>query len=361
MTTTFMPGLQLSRIFYAETVQPILARRFPQLRYSAGLLGSGSDVQCFDTAQSMDHDWGPRLLLFLLDEDHAVYHEQLDVILRSELPLEIRGFPTNFAVQESGTRWMQPLSIGPLNHGVKIVPHRAFFADYLKRDPDQVMHVIDWLTVPGQIFREVTGGEIFHDDLDLRIFRERIHYYPHDVWLYLLSAQWTRIGQEAPFAGRCAQVGDELGSRIVATRLVRDIMWLCFLLEKQHVPYIKWFGTAFEHLKIAPQLSPILLSALIAANWPERERHLCAAYEIIAQAHNALNITQPGPTQVSNFHDRPFKVIQAEIFANLTRAAITDPEVLALPPHIGASDQFVDSTDVLSDPNFIDRLKAMFV
>ena len=138
-------------------------------------------------------------------------------------------------------------------------------------------------------------------------------------------------------------------------------MWLCFLLEKQHVPYIKWFGTAFEQLKIAPWLSPILLGTLSAANWSERERQLCTAYEIIAQAHNALNITQPGPTQVSNFHDRPFKVIQAEAFAYLTRAAITDPEVLALPPHIGASDQFVDSTDVLSDPIYIDRLKAIFV
>jgi hypothetical protein len=45
---------------------------------------------------------------------------------------------------------------------------------------------------------------------------------------------------------RAGFVGDELGSALIGSRLVRDIMNLCFLLEKQYAPYPKWFGTAFQ-------------------------------------------------------------------------------------------------------------------
>jgi hypothetical protein len=56
----FVPGLELSRALY-EATAPILARHFPDLAYGAGRLEAGSEVLGFDTARSMDHDWGPRL------------------------------------------------------------------------------------------------------------------------------------------------------------------------------------------------------------------------------------------------------------------------------------------------------------
>jgi hypothetical protein len=50
---------------------------------------------------------------------------------------------------------------------------------------------------------------------------------------------------------RCGDVGDELGSRLVAARLIEELMRLCFLMEKQYWPYAKWFGTAFSKLACA--------------------------------------------------------------------------------------------------------------
>ena len=70
-TENFVKGLDLSRIFYEEAIKPILESEFPDLVYSAGHLGAGSDVLGFDTKQSMDHDWGPKLVVFLNNEDHA--------------------------------------------------------------------------------------------------------------------------------------------------------------------------------------------------------------------------------------------------------------------------------------------------
>ena len=44
-------------------------------------------------------------------------------------------------------------------------------------------------------------------------------YYPHDVWLYLMAAGWSRIGQEERLMGRAGLVGDELRSAVIGARL----------------------------------------------------------------------------------------------------------------------------------------------
>jgi hypothetical protein len=65
----FISGRQLNRLFYEEAIAPILSSEHPDLRYAAALVGPGSDVLGYDSVRSTDHDWGPRALLFLSDED----------------------------------------------------------------------------------------------------------------------------------------------------------------------------------------------------------------------------------------------------------------------------------------------------
>ena len=67
----FIPGLKLSGMFYEEVVQPILTEAYPGLDTTAALIGAGSEVLGFDTPMSRDHDWGPRLFLFLSENDAA--------------------------------------------------------------------------------------------------------------------------------------------------------------------------------------------------------------------------------------------------------------------------------------------------
>ena len=40
----FIKGLELSESFFLEIAKPILDVHFPDLKYSAGLIGYGSDV-----------------------------------------------------------------------------------------------------------------------------------------------------------------------------------------------------------------------------------------------------------------------------------------------------------------------------
>jgi len=363
-TTTgrpFIKGLELSRFLYEEAVGPLMATHFAGLPYSAALLGSGSDVLGFDTPQSMDHDWGPRLLVFLGEADHARWRDEIDKGLERYLPHDCHGYPTRFEFYEGGTTAMAEDGQEPAHHRVMLLTVRSFFWDCLAFDPQGELRAVDWLTFPEQRLRGVTAGQVFHDGLgELEPVRARLQYYPRDVWLYLLAAQWRRIGQEEAFMGRCGQVGDELGSCLVAARLVRDLMKLCFLMERQYAPYSKWFGSAFAQLACAGQLAPTFASVLGAGFWQERERRLVAAYEAVARMHNALGVTEPLPTNMFHYFERPFLVIGGDGFADTLRAVIVSEEVQALPEYLGAVDQLVDSTDVLERPARCRRLEMLW-
>ncbi len=324
----FIPGLRLSAEFYREAVAPILAAEFPEVPYSAALIGSGSEVLGFDTEMSSDHHWGPRVMLFLRDADHARYHEALRAALSEQLPRTFRGYPTNFTPpnpEDSGVQLLQVAESGPINHRVEMLTVRGFWLDYLGFDLDREIEPIDWLTFPEQKLRTLIAGAVFHDEIGLQAVRDRFAYYPHEVWLYLLAAGWARIGQEEHLMGRAGYVGDEIGSALIGARLVRDIMRLCFLMERQYAPYPKWFGTAFQQLNSAATLTPILQQALSANNWQERQEYLGAAFEVIATRHNQLGLTEPLPEKTTSFFGRPFRVIGGEKFSRAISARITDP------------------------------------
>jgi hypothetical protein len=272
----------------------------------------------------------------------------------------VLGYPTGFDRHGDDTMFMKATA-GPVRHQVYIRTVRGFFEHYLNYEPAREPTVVEWLTFPQQRLRTIAAGRVFHDGLDrLEPIRERLRWYPHDLWLHLMAAQWVRIGQEGPFMGRTGDVGDEAGSRLIAARLVGDVMRLCFLMERQYAPYSKWFGTAFARLDCAGRLLPEIEAVLRAEGWRERERHLSALYEALGELHNGLRVTEPLPTAVAQFHSRPYMVAQADLYADALRAAITDERVRALPAPIGGVDQYIDATDVLDDLDRLDRLKALY-
>lgn len=350
-TPPFVPGLELSRHFYVEAVRPLLDEAAPGIPHSAARLGSGSEVLGFDTARSADHEWGPRLQIFLHPRDAARDGARMTALLAERLPKTFRGYPTHFApTGDAGVRVMRTTD-GPVHHRVEVTDPEAWFTAHLGFDPCEPYEDItpaDWLATPTQLLAEVTAGAVFHDGLGrLERARAELDWYPHDLWLYLLACQWQRISQEEAFVGRCGEVGDELGSAVVAARLVRDLMRLGLLMERRYPPYSKWLGSAFARTLQAPALTPVFTEVLAARDWRTRERHLARAYESVAAAHNRLGLTDPVDPATRPYHDRPFQVLHAERFSAALRARISSPDISSL-PLLGTVDQFVDSTDVLS-------------
>jgi hypothetical protein len=358
--SAFIPGLRLAELFYREAVGPILARHYPNLAYSAALIGYGSDVLGFDTARSMDHEWGPRLQLFLTDADAPRLGPEIHELLRQDLPSEVAGISTHFAEgDEAGIRHLRQHTGGPVEHKVTIHTVLGFLRDRYGLPGYRALTPADWLTATDQTLLELTKGAIYHDGLDeLRPMQAALAYYPDQVWRYRLAAQWARIGEMEAFVGRTAEVGDEIGSRLTAALLVRDVMRLAFLMERQYAPYAKWFGTGFTRLACAPELGQHLERALAAESFVEREGGLAEAYRVVARMHNALALTPPMRAEPVGYFGRPFLVIFAGEFAAAIKATITDPAVLALPNEAGGIDQFSDSTVVLGHHRH--RLRAFY-
>jgi hypothetical protein len=358
----FIPGIELSGRFYDEVVRTRIEAELGDEPYAAGLLGTGSDVLGFDTERSTDHEWGPRLFIFLQPERVEALGSVLVERLRWTLPRTFSGYSVNFGeVGADGTRVMETSDTGPVEHKIQVLSVEQFLKWRLGFTNVEAMTPIDWLIASEQALLEVTAGAVFHDGLGtITAAREALAYYPDDVWRYLLAAQWKRISQQEPFVGRTGEVGDDLGSAVIGADLVRDVMRLAFLIERRYAPYAKWFGTAFARLGSAPQLTPLLERALGATAWQEREAALGRAYGVLAVAHNGLGITKPMPVEPSRFHGRPFNVIHGEQFAAAIRMGIRDEAVLRLPPDVGSVDQWIDSTDVLSGSGRRVRVRAIY-
>ncbi len=337
----FVPAAALSAAFHTEIVGPLL----DGIPHAAALVGHGSEVLGFDDLTSTDHSWGPRMHVFVAPEEVDAVRARLD----AGLPDTFQGWPVR-----SGS------DIFPVTHHVTVTTLGHWLVEHLGIDAREGLGTLDWLTIPQQILLEATAGPVFADpDGELGAVRATLAAFPPQVRLWLLACQWTRIAQEEAFVGRTAQAGDELGSRVVAARLVRELMRVAFLLAGRYWPYTKWFGTAFARLPVATELSPPLERALRATCHADREAALVDAYGIVARAHNAARLTDPVDEAVGRFHDRPFRVLGADRFATACRHALTDPGLRAL-PSIGSVDQVVDSTDVLGRISRTRRLQALY-
>ena len=337
----FVPGLDLARAFYDEVVAPLVG----DTPHAAALLGPGSEVLGFDTPRSTDHGWGPRLMLFVEGEDLAGVGRSVE----DGLPGEFRGWPTRFG-------W----DARAVTHHVVVTTLDDWLEEQLGFDPRRGVTTADWLSTPQQILLAVTRGAVFHDPGgELEAVRRALAWYPDDVWLWLLACQWRRIDQEEPFVGRTAEVGDELGSRILAARLARDVVRMCFLQERRYAPYSKWLGTAFAQLEAGAALAEPLRELVAATDFETREEHLVDVVRKLAARHNALGVTWHVDEIVGLFHSRPFRVLGSGRFVDACLERVSDAWLRSLPP-VGSIDQFADSTDVLSNTDVFPRVASFY-
>jgi Domain of unknown function (DUF4037) len=331
-------GAAVARAYFADVVQPLLARRLPGLRYAAGRLGSGSDVLGLDDDRSRDHDWGLRLTV-LVDEADRTALPAVTELLEQELPQDYRGLPVRFA-----TTW-DPI----VRPRAEVATVGDFATSRLGANPLHPMSAIDWLILTGQSVLEVIAGPVFTDHTsELTAVRETLRWYPPDVDRYVLAAAWHRLSEQMPMVGRTAEVGDEVGSRLLCAGLAADLIRLAFLLHRQWPPYRKWFGTLFARLPSAGELPDLLRTAAGGQHWHERESAIAGSAEALLRLQRDRGLPTPAHGVIP-FWDRPYRTISSDVPAALL-AGITDPDLAALPPGIGSIEQWCDNADVLAKP-----------
>jgi hypothetical protein len=323
----FIKGLDLCEIFFREQVEPIVREVLPHTPIAAGRLDYGSDVLGYDTELSRDHAWGPQVTLYLSEEDVTAHHDLLQRVLQKRLPFECRGYSTRMT---SEVIW-RPATGRQGHHRVRIESVRSFFEKEIGITPGSTVSVAEWLSMPAQKLRVLASGRIFVDDSkELTTARDSLRWYPRDVWLHVMAAQWQKLLDRAPFAGRCAHVGDMWGAADSSSETIRNLVCLAFLLERQYPPYNKWLGTALKELSIGPELISLADRVRCAQTWPEQEDALVAAYQLVANRHNQDQTLPPIPTEVTTFYSRPYRMIDMEGIVRVLREAVEDPVVRQL-------------------------------
>lgn len=348
-----MQGIDLSRRFYTEIIRPWLDEVAPGLPHAAALVGYGSELLGFDDETSRDQNWGPRLQLVLAPADFRVHAIRLVDAFGTASPDRFLGEPISWRSRPNG-----PVAgaeaIGRMEHGLEIYTLTGLLEEVLAIR-STTLTTTQWLGLAEQRLLAFTAGAVFHDDSgELTEARRALSYFPDDVWFYRIACQWRRIAEEQAFVGRAGQVGDDLGSRVVAARLVRDVMRLAFLLERRYAPYSKWFGSAFARLPISQTLAPRLQEVLTAANWTARGEALAQAYMLLA-GHQATHGIAPFEARLGPYFDRPFITINADDAVAAAQAAIADQAIRALPV-IGGLDQITDLTPLVADPRAAQRV-----
>jgi hypothetical protein len=316
-------------------VAPLLKAQRPELPYAAARVGTGSEVLGLDDDMSRDHDWGLRLELFV--EADAV--ERVTALLDEHLPRSYAGFPVRFATTSDPD---------DVRHRIDVTTVPGFVTSRLGIDAMADLTPMEWLGLTGQSVLEVISGAVFADALGtLTLVRRRLAWYPDDVWRYVVAADWTRLSQEMPLMSRAGRRCDDLGSRVIAARLVGAAIHLAFLLERQWPPYPKWLGSAFMRLPLATALGAPLAAVLAADRWHERQDALAEALTVLLRAQRDAGLPVPSGSPTTPFFDRPFLGVRDEV-ASLLLKSVKDPAVRRLPPGVGAVDQWVDNVDVLT-------------
>jgi hypothetical protein len=322
----FIKGLKLNEGFYMDVIRPLLDKKYPNLQYSASLIGYGSDVLGFDTKISMDHNWGPRLQLFV-NESELI--DGLNNYFRSELPFQYKNFPVNYTMPNyDNTVNMKYTDKYPVNHLIEI----STFEDYLNNRYSikkiSNFQNNDWLNLSDQILLEITSGTVFYDGLSkINNTRKELKFYPLDIWKLRIAVLWNYIWNKEAFIGRSMEINDYIGLKINSLRIVNYLIKILFYLEKRYIPYSKWTGLAFKQLSIFNDVNNIIIN-IINENIPEKiEGKLCLLYEKVIEKQNKSCELPYIKNKTRDFFNRPYKVIFSENIVKEIINCIEDEEI----------------------------------
>lgn len=359
--SAFIKGLDLCEGFFKDIAKPIIDRCFPDLKYSAGLIGYGSDVLGYDDPVSTDHMWGPRFYMFLNSADMPKKAEIFKA-LSEELPYTYQGYSVNFTKpdeKDNGVQHPEFIREGNVNPLIFIQTFDDYLSEQLGTSDLRHIEPFEWLAFSEHRLLSLVSGKFFADDLNLADEIAQIQYYPKDVKLYLIASNWDMIASEQAFVKRCGDCGDEIGSRIICARIAERLMRLCFLYQDTYAPYSKWFGTAFRKLKIDESIKHLIDAALSANTLTEREDRLVEAQKAVADLHNQSKLTEAVDCRIESYFGRDIKVIFADKYAEAAHQQLKKTAFEQL-PLVGTFSQLGELSEFSDNKQYYKQIMQLY-
>ncbi len=241
-------GLDLCREYYETYGKPMLEKEFPQYvkRIAVGLVGEGSDCFGYDDGFSMDHDWGPRFMMWVSRETYEEIGEQLEAAYQ-RLPKEFQGYEYKESRQGANRR------------GVFVI--QEFYKGLLGEDCLKecvTEEEILWAGVPSERLAAATNGEIFADPEGTftQIRQQLKTRYPQWLRYTKLAEAMAKFAQTGQYNyGRMLKRGDCVAAQLMCAEAVKEALKLLYYVAEEYPPHDKWL---YKGLTEKEEYAPVL-------------------------------------------------------------------------------------------------------
>lgn len=230
-----MKGLALSRKYFADLIYPSIQENFQNLRgrLAYGLVGEGSECYGLDDDLSKDHDFYPRLMIWMEEDDYQNYGCSIKELLTS-LSNDDNGY-SNFRT-------------GP-------IATKDFYQRYtsFKEFP---IEDLAYFKIPETFLSTATNGEVFLDELGefSRIRAYLKGHYPKDVCLKKLAKALSLMGQAGQYNyPRSIKRGDLSAVFFSKAEFVENAYQALYLLSRNYKPYYKLSHAYLSKLNYYPK------------------------------------------------------------------------------------------------------------
>jgi len=250
-----MNGLELSRRYYEEICRPAIEDSFAgyEDKMAFGLAGDGSECYGFDDEISQDHDFGPRIMIWLTPEDFDEFGEKLQEF--------VLNLPRNFM----GYNGLNTSRYGEGREGVFTIP--GFYKRFLGIDhPPSTVR--EWRLLPESNLSIATNGEIFSDPVgEFTRFRNTLlEGYPEDLRLKMMAARCMKMAQSGQYNyARSFKRNESVAALMAVSEFIDSAISLIYLMNKRYKPFYKWMHRGLKELPVLGKESYLLLSDLAAS------------------------------------------------------------------------------------------------
>lgn len=295
-------GMNLCRRYFNELCFPVLAKVFPDKinRMAIGLVGEGSECYGFDDVTSQDHDFGPRIMVWLTQSDFAEFGDKV-VHTLNHIP---KDFDNTFLPQAN--TWQEA------NQSIFII--EDFFAKYTGLfHPPQTYQ--QWRAIPEHHLSTATNGQVFFDPLGqfTQYRKTLLDFYPDDIRLKKMAARCMLIAQAGQYnLTRCLKRNEYVAATMASSEFIDAGISLVFLINRQYKPFYKWMHRSLKELPILGAFSYQLFNDFVLA--PETEKAIlieqfCAEIiKYLTQNHltdsNSDFLLDHGPSIMKRIQDK---------------------------------------------------------
>ncbi|RSX54928.1 tetratricopeptide repeat protein [Bifidobacterium dolichotidis] len=254
-------GMELSREFWNTAVRPMLEQEFPELlpRIAAGLVGHGSECFGFDDEISQDHDFFPRVCIWLTPEDFVQYGQTLQNAYETTQLAYVREHGNEQQLGQLAYVQEEQSKGRTARDGVFSIPQ--FFeglTGQAQAPRSDEPHL--WLMLDETTLATATNGRIFADPLGaFSKARQAFLLMPDDVRIALISRRLGMASQggQANLPRMFAR-NDASAAMLCITEFVHAITSLVFLMNEPiragYCPYYKWQFAALRKLSARPAM-----------------------------------------------------------------------------------------------------------